>query len=269
MDAIKTFFQSGKLLKESNATILTLGPKKPNPSIMGDFRPIACCNVVYKCITKILANRLLLGLDAVISNNQAAFMPLRSILENVLLSQELVRDYHKENGTPRCTLKVDLMKAYDSVNWEFILCCLQSMGAPSKFVHWIRECITNPTFSVAVNGTLVGYFQGGRGLIQGNPISPYLFIISMEVLAQLFVEAARNKAMDFHPRCSKLQLSHLCFVNDLLIFSAGMVKLVQAIKDVLAEFTKLSGLKANPDKSYVFCAGLPPAEKGLILDCHI
>jgi hypothetical protein len=84
MDAIKSFFQSGKLLRESNATILTLVPKIPNPSIMGDFRPIACRNFVYKCIRKILANRLLSGLDAIISNNQAAFVPHRSILENVL-----------------------------------------------------------------------------------------------------------------------------------------------------------------------------------------
>jgi hypothetical protein len=84
MDAIKSFFQSGKLLRESNATILTLVPQIPNPSIMGDFRPIACRNFVYKCIRKILANRLLSGLDAIISNNQAAFVPHRSILENVL-----------------------------------------------------------------------------------------------------------------------------------------------------------------------------------------
>jgi hypothetical protein len=132
--AVKSFFLESKLLKETNATILTLVPKKPNPTMMGDFRPIACCNVVYKIITKILANRLVLGLDGIISNNQAAFIPNRSILENVLLAQELVHNYHKEAGKPRCTIKVDIMKAYDSVNWDFILHCLECFGAPASFV---------------------------------------------------------------------------------------------------------------------------------------
>ena len=87
------------MLKEVNATILTLVPKKVNPFAMGDFRPIACCNVVYKCIM-----------------NQPTFIPSRSISENFLLAQELVRNYHKKKGNPRCTLKIDLMKTYDSVN---------------------------------------------------------------------------------------------------------------------------------------------------------
>lgn len=91
---------SGQLLKETNATILTLVPKKPNPSVMGDFRPIACCNVLYKFITKILTNRMLPGFDDFISSNQTTFVPRRSILENVLLAQELVHDYCKAKGKP-------------------------------------------------------------------------------------------------------------------------------------------------------------------------
>jgi hypothetical protein len=137
-DAILEFFVTGKLLREVNSTNLTLIPKKKkNASIMGDYRPIACCNLVYKCITKILANRLVPGLDEVISSNQGAFIPKRSIAENILLAQEVVCDYHKEKGTPRCTLKVDLMKAYDSVDWEYILHCLYCFGAPARFVAWI------------------------------------------------------------------------------------------------------------------------------------
>ena len=104
------------LLKEVNATILTLVPKKVNPSAMGDFRPIACCNVIYKCITKIISNRMLPLLSDLVSLNQSAFIPSRSITENVLLVEEIVRNYHKDKGVPRCTLKIDLMKAYDSVN---------------------------------------------------------------------------------------------------------------------------------------------------------
>jgi hypothetical protein len=121
MGAIKSFFMSGQLLKEANDTILTLVQKKPNPLVMGDFRPIAYCNVLYKCITKILATRMLPGLDDVISSNQTDFVPRQSILENVLLAQELIHDYRKAEGKPHCTIKIDLMKAYDFVSWDFIL----------------------------------------------------------------------------------------------------------------------------------------------------
>jgi hypothetical protein len=169
--AIQSFFESGLLLKELNATILTLVPKKLNASYMGDFRPIACCNVIYKCITKIISNRMIPILDSLVSWNQSAFIPGRSISENVLLAHELVRNYHRKGGQPRCTMKIDLMKAYDSINWEFILHSLACFGFPVKFVNWIRECITSPRFSIAINGTLVGFFKGAKGLRQGDPIS--------------------------------------------------------------------------------------------------
>ena len=110
------FFQSGKLLKATNATIIRLVPKKVNSSKMGDFCPISCCNLIYKCITKILANWLVSCLEDLISPNQTAFIPNRSIAENVLLAQEVIKNYHKSGGKAHCTMKVDLMKAYDSVN---------------------------------------------------------------------------------------------------------------------------------------------------------
>jgi hypothetical protein len=184
-EAIMEFFDSGKLLKEVNATILTLVLKKKNRSSIGDYRPISCCNLVCKCITKILANSLISGLEDVISSNQGAFTPKRSIAENILLAQELVCNYQKEKGNPRCSLKVDLMKAYDSLRWDYILHCLSCFGAPLKYVAWIRECITSPSYSIALNGSLVGYFQGRKGLRKGDPMSPYLFVLAMEGLSLL------------------------------------------------------------------------------------
>jgi hypothetical protein len=138
------------------------------------------CNIIFKkCITKFLAiililvNRLFPCLDGIISPNQTAFIPNRSIVENVLLAQEVVKNYHKNEGKLRCTIKVDLMKAYDSVDLEFVLQCLISLGAHLKFINWICECITSPRFFIALNSTLVGYFEGRRGLRQRYPISPY------------------------------------------------------------------------------------------------
>jgi hypothetical protein len=164
-EAVLKFFHHCKLLKEVNSTIITLVPKRKNPSCMGDYRAISCCNIIYKCITKILANRMIPGLEEVISSNQGPFIPGRGIAENILLAQEVVSDYHKEKGKARCTLKVDLMKAYDSLSWEYILHYLHCFGAPSRYIAWIRECITSPSFSIALNGTLVS------GLRQKDHIS--------------------------------------------------------------------------------------------------
>jgi hypothetical protein len=129
-EAVLEFFQTGMLLKEVNSTIPTLVPKKKNDVFMGDYRPISCCNLVYKCITKILANRLVSGLEDFISSNQGAFIPNRSIVENILLAQELVCNYHRDVGKPRCTIKIDLMKAYDSISWDYIIHCFYCLGPP-------------------------------------------------------------------------------------------------------------------------------------------
>lgn len=98
------------MLKESNATAIALIPKVPNPSFMSDFRPISCCNTIYKCISKIIASRLRLALPDIISKSQATFVPGRKIGDNILLAQELLRNYHRSAGPPRCAIKIDLKR---------------------------------------------------------------------------------------------------------------------------------------------------------------
>jgi hypothetical protein len=154
--------------------------------------------------------------DSMVSRTQSAFIPGRNIAENVLLAQELVRNYHRKDGKPRCTMKIDLMKAYNSVNWDFIIHFLFCFGFPLRFVNWIKECLTSPRFSISINGTLVGYFKRAKGLWQWNPLSSYLFVIAMEVFSRITGElTGSNSGFKFHPRCFKLQLTHLCFVDDM------------------------------------------------------
>jgi len=116
-----------------------------------------------------------------------------------------------------------MMNAYESVSWDFIIHCLVCFGAPLNFVGWVKTCISTPSFSIALNGSLVGFFQGKKGLRQGDPISPYLFVLAMEVLSRLLEAACNNLDFQFHPKCSSLKLTHLCFADDLLIFSAAKV----------------------------------------------
>lgn len=111
-----------------------------------------------------MANRLKSCIEVLISPNQTVFVPHRNIAENVLLAQEIVKDYHKEKGKARYTLKVDIMKAYDSLNWEFIPYSLTVVGMLDKFVNWVRQCITNPSYSISINASLAGFFKGKKGL---------------------------------------------------------------------------------------------------------
>ncbi|KAL1224977.1 hypothetical protein V5N11_002756 [Cardamine amara subsp. amara] len=118
--AIFEFFSSGKILRQWNSTILALIPKNAPSVSITDFRPISCCNTLYKVISKNLANRLQLFLPQAISNTQKAFVQGRLLVENVLLATELVQGYDRKHISPRAMLKVDLKKAFDSVKWDYI-----------------------------------------------------------------------------------------------------------------------------------------------------
>ncbi|GJW84381.1 sodium/hydrogen exchanger 6, partial [Tanacetum coccineum] len=106
--AIKEFFINGVLLKELNHTIIALIPKVTNPMRINDYRPISCCNVLFKCISRIISNRMKESLSDLVSLNQSAFVPGRRISDNILLTQELMHNYHLDRGTPRCAFKVDI-----------------------------------------------------------------------------------------------------------------------------------------------------------------
>ena len=163
-EAVKEFFLTKELLKESNATIISLILKVPNHSNMGEFKPISCCNTVYKCISKIISKRLQVMLPDLIDLAQSAFVKGRKMSDNVLLTQDILRDYHKTNGKPRVVAKVDIIKAYNIVDWNFLndlLCVLQF---PPNVVSWIQECMTTPRYSVNFYGEFIGYFPGKKGL---------------------------------------------------------------------------------------------------------
>nr|GEV09013.1 NAC domain-containing protein 76-like [Tanacetum cinerariifolium] len=174
-DDIKEFFYNGKLLGEANATLISLVPKCPVPLKVSDFRPIACCNVICKCISEIITNIIKDGLTKIMSCNQSAFVPRRHIQDNILISQELLRGYNRRNGSKRCAMKIYIQKAYDTVNLEFLKDTIELFGFHPKMVNWIMTCVTSSTFSICVNGVSHDYYKGERGLRQGDPMSPYLF----------------------------------------------------------------------------------------------
>ncbi|GJT31558.1 hypothetical protein Tco_0921977 [Tanacetum coccineum] len=114
--AVCEFFINGKLLRELSHTTIALIPKVHSPARVNDYRSISCCNVLFKCISKIIANRIKESLKRLISPNQSAFVPGRSISHNILVTQEIMHNYHLDRGVPRCAFKVDILKAYDTVD---------------------------------------------------------------------------------------------------------------------------------------------------------
>ncbi|GJX80283.1 uncharacterized protein Tco_0328432 [Tanacetum coccineum] len=191
-NAVREFFISGKLLKEVNHTIIDLIPNVSSPTHVNDYRPISCFNVLFKCISKIISNRIKDSLTDLVSINQSAFVPGRRISDNILLTQELMHNYHLDRGPPRCAFKVDIQKAYDTVDWKFLKKILIGFRFHSRMVSCIMECVTSTSFSVSINGSLYGFFKGKRGLHQGDPLSPYLFTLVMEILTLTL----KRKALD-------------------------------------------------------------------------
>ncbi|GJZ76220.1 RNA-directed DNA polymerase, eukaryota, reverse transcriptase zinc-binding domain protein [Tanacetum coccineum] len=147
--AVKEFFTSGKLLGELNTSIIYLIPKVVVPKKVSDYRPISRCNVVYKTISKVITNRLKRVLNGLVGENQSAFIPGRQISDNILLTQEFMRGYNWNvwHGSSRCSFKIDIQKAYDTVSWKFLESILKYFGFHPIMINWImRQVISEKKF---------------------------------------------------------------------------------------------------------------------------
>ncbi|KAL8155888.1 hypothetical protein AgCh_001077 [Apium graveolens] len=155
-NGILYFFNSLHLPRIINSSAISLIPKSKPVTVMSDYRPISRCNVLYKCISKMLTARLKLVLPAIISPCQSAFVAQRLIGDNIMLAKALCKNYHLQSGQLRCALKVDIRKAFDTLNWQFLLEAMRQMGFPSTFTIWVMKCISSCMLSVKVNGLIEG-----------------------------------------------------------------------------------------------------------------
>nr|AAC78274.1 putative reverse transcriptase [Arabidopsis thaliana] len=253
--AIKEFFLTGHLLKGFNATAITLIPKVPGADQLNLFRPVACCTTIYKVITRLISKRLNLFIDQAVQSNQVGFIKGRLLCENVLLASELVDNFQAEGDTSRGCLQVDLTKAYDNVNWEFLINILKALNLPPIFINWIWVCISTPSYSIAYNGELIGFFVGKKGIRQGDPMSSHLFVLVMDILARSLDLGAVEGRFVLHPKCLAPMITHLSFADDILVFCDGSLSSLVAILDILDVFKKGSGLGINLQKTALLLDG--------------
>ena len=206
------FLLHGSFPTALNETLLILIPKKKQVESMSDLRPIALCNVAYKILAKLLANRLKRLLPGIIYKCQGAFICGRSIIDNVMLAFEISHSMHqkrsKRNGL--AALKLDISKVYDRVEWGFLKAIMLRMGFNETWVDRIMFCVSRVSYTVCHNSEPIGSVVPQRGLKQAHPLSPYLFILCAEGLSSLLqakvdqgmihgYSVARNSPQISHP----------------------------------------------------------------------
>ncbi|XP_074292582.1 uncharacterized protein LOC141619463 [Silene latifolia] len=226
--AVTEFFMTGQLLTQINATNITLIPKCERPTSVKYFRPIACCNMLYKIISKLLCNRLSFVLPGLIHDNQGAIIKGRSIIEN----------------------------AYDTVEWDFVEQMFHGLNFPTHFTQLVMVCVKATAFTLSLNGSNFGYFKGQRGLRQGDPISPLIFTMCMEYLTRLIKFATEKWPFQYHLLCKSLKLTHLMFADDLLLFCKGNAHSVMLLMRAFSSFSEATGLNTNNTKSEIFFNGM-------------
>ncbi|GJW00073.1 reverse transcriptase domain, reverse transcriptase zinc-binding domain protein [Tanacetum coccineum] len=172
--------------------------------------------LTQEMLSKMLSRKLEVDYE-----NEMAFELLKFI------RSQLMHNYHLDRGPPRCAFKVDIQKAYDTVDWGFLKEILIAFGFHRCMVPWIMECVSSTSFSLSINGVLHGYFKGKRGLRQGDLLSPYLFTIIMELI-------------------------NLCFADDLFLFAHGDASSASVIMEALDEFKTAFGLTHSLPKSQSF-----------------
>ena len=246
---------SNMSMAEINRTNITLVPKTKNATKMTEFRPISLCNVVYKLVSKVLANRLKTILPQIITESQSAFLHERLITDNVLVAFELMHylDHKREGNDCFMAVKPDMSKAYDRVKWGFIEKVMERMGFHEKWINLIMSCITTVTYSVLINGVARGCIAPSRGLHQGDPISLYLFLLCANGFFSLINNAARNNmfgGISIYRGCP--MVTHLFFADDSLLFCKASTQECRNLMAILDLYEAASRQKVNADKSSIF-----------------
>ncbi|PKU68054.1 integrator complex subunit 11 [Dendrobium catenatum] len=247
--AVEDFFAGNSYPKFFSSTYIVLIPKKDGPTQWQDFRPISLCTFLNKLNSKIIAKRLINILPNIISLNQTGYVKGRSIFDNILLAQKITHDINVKVKGGNVIFKLDVSKAYDNINWNFLYKVLSLFGFNNFFISLIKNSIEDCHFSVIINGKHNGFFKLSKGLRQGDTMSPALFIIAMEYLSRGLNDLyLRNPMLNFRT-IRGFSISRLSFADDFILFTNGSINNVSLLLNFLVSFYNQSGLSINKEKS--------------------
>ncbi|GJY56796.1 putative RNA-directed DNA polymerase [Tanacetum coccineum] len=236
-----------------------LSPKIDDPLTIGEFRPISLIGCQYKIIAKILANRLSLVIPSVIGEVQMAYIKGRQIIDGPLIVDEII-SWAKKYKKRLMFLKVDLEKAFDTLNWSFLFSIMEQMGFRRKWRTWISSCLKSAFASVLINGSPTKEFKVEKGLRQGDPLSPFLFIIAIEALNVALLNACNNTFHGVKVGKDNIHVSQLQFADDALIMGEWSWLNAMNLSRILTCFNLASGLKINFHKSKLYGVGVTTLE---------
>lgn len=261
--AVKEFFTQGILPLEVNETLVTLVPKMLLPESINQMRPISCCNFIYKVISKIIVSRLRNFMGQLISLNQSAFVGGRLIQDNLVIAQEVFHALKKRDkcGKGSLAIKLDMNKAYDHLDWRFIQKVLLAYGFSEGWVNMVMKLISTVSYRFKVNGFLSDKIVPGRGLRQGDPISPYIFILAADVLSHMLSRALGERNISgIQLARTTPTLTHLFFADDAVLFARASEEEAFQLIQILNDYSKAFGQRINTLKSGIIFGKFVPLE---------
>ncbi|KAJ0445701.1 putative RNA-directed DNA polymerase [Helianthus annuus] len=254
------FYEDGTINQCCTSSFIALIPKIKDPVAPADFRPISLIGVINKVISKVLVNRLKGVIGNLISEQQSAFLAGRNIMDGPLILNE-VFSWLKKSRRSGMFFKVDISKAYDSVSWAFLNSIMAQMNFPSRWRAWVMATLHSARASVLVNGSPTREFVCSRGLRQGDPLSPFLFVIVMEALTGIMKKVVSLglfngiKITNDGPL-----LSHLIYADDVMFLGDWSISNVKNLRRLLRCFYLSSGLKVNLAKYSIYGVGVMEGE---------
>ncbi|KAJ3671646.1 hypothetical protein LUZ60_007725 [Juncus effusus] len=251
MKVITAFYTNRLDLCKINKASITLIPKKEGANKIDEFRPISVISTPIKIISKLLADRLQPLLPQIIHSHQTAFIKNRSIAETFIVTRE-VANFFKKRKIPAVLMKIDFKKAFDNIAWSYLMRLLKAKGFPDLWIMWIHNILLSSSSSIKVNGTSSEFFYHQRGVRQGDPLSPMLFNIAVDVLQDI-IKKIDHLFLKSYP----LETQILQYADDTIIAIEAHPENLKLLSIALDIFTEISGLEINWAKSSFIPIGIP------------
>lgn len=249
MKAVLEFFTKGWILPGYNSNTIALIPKIPNATSIDQYRPIAMANFKFKIITKIIADRLSQLMPVLISKEQKGFIHGRNIRDCLCTASEAANLLLNKSYGGNLILKIDISKAFDTLEWPFLLKVLKTFGFNETFCNWIDVILKSAFLSISVNGKAQGFFNYSRGVRQGDPLSPLLFCIAEDVLSRGISKLVMDGKLNLIKGTRKIQVpSHSFYADDLMVYCKGNISGLEHLKDLFKKYALDSGQMVSTSK---------------------